>query len=161
MEDAEIMQEEYIAVLTALEKCKPRDSEYKNKKLKLLENVKRFYNWREMIVNAFKNKIFPLYHKENMSEDKDEDYIRDKNGLINCKKLERLIFSGRSDINVELVMKHFLVQDLKPLLKKMKEIKDAEKNKIHASLVRSGLTDLKGEIKKWVMMKKKLKNEMK
>ena len=116
----EIILEEFNVVLTAIEKYKPRDSEYKNKKLKLLENVKRFYDGREMIINAFTNKIFPLYHKENMSEDKDEDYIRDKNGLINCKKLERLIFSGRRDINDELVMKHFLVKDLKPLLKKIK-----------------------------------------
>ena len=26
-----------------------------------------------MIINVFKNKIFPLYHKGNMFEDKDED----------------------------------------------------------------------------------------
>ena len=34
------------------------------------------------------------------------------------------------------------------MLKKMKEIKDAERNKIHESLVRSGLRNLKEEIKK-------------
>ena len=40
-----------------------------------------------MIINAFKNKIFPLYHEENMLEDKDEDDFRDENGLINYKSL--------------------------------------------------------------------------
>ena len=49
-EEAEIIQEEFNAVLTALEKYKPRV--YKNKKLKLLKNVKRFYDGRKMIINA-------------------------------------------------------------------------------------------------------------
>ena len=115
-EEAEIIQEEFNVVLTALEKYKPRV--YKNKKLKLLKNVKRFYDGRKMIINAFKNKIFPLYHE----------------------RLERLIFLKRSDVNDKLVKKHFLVQDLEVLLK---EIKDAEKNKIYVSLVRSGLRDLR------------------
>ena len=93
-----------------------------------------------MIINAFKNKIFPLYHEENMFADKDENDIWDENGLIDYKKLERLIFSKRRDINDKLVKKHFLVQDLEALLK---EIKDAEKNKIYVSLVRSRLRDLR------------------
>ena len=59
-----------------------------------------------MIINAFKNKIFPLYHEENMFEDKDEDDIKDENGLINYKKLERLIFSKRRDIYNDLVKKY-------------------------------------------------------
>ena len=95
IKEAESIQEEFKAVLTALEKYKPRDSEYKNKKLKLLENVKRFYDGQEVIINAFKNKIFPLYHKESMFEDKDEDDVRDENGLINYKQLERLIFQKK------------------------------------------------------------------
>ena len=79
-----------------------------------------------MIINAFKNKIFQLYHKENMFEDKDENDIRDENGLINYKMLERLIFSRR-DINNELVKKYFLVEDLEALLKKMKKNKRCRK----------------------------------
>ena len=42
-----------------------------------LENIKRFYDGRKMIINAFKNKIFPLYHEENLFEDKDKDYVKD------------------------------------------------------------------------------------
>ena len=57
---------------------------------------------RWLLMHAFKNKIFPLYHKANMFEYKDEDDIRDGNGLINHKKLERLIFSKRKDMNDEL-----------------------------------------------------------
>ena len=117
-------------VLTALEKYKPTDSEYKNKKIKLLENVKRFYNGREIIINAFKNKIFPLCHEKNIFEDKGEDDIRNKNSLINYKKLERLTFSKRRDINDELVKKNnFSIQNLEALLKKIKKIKMQKKIK--------------------------------
>ena len=79
-----------------------------------------------MIINAFKNKIFQLYHKENMFEDKDENDIGDENGLINYEMFERLIFSRR-DINNELVKKYFLVEDLEALLKKMKKNKRCRK----------------------------------
>ena len=123
---AYVIQEEFNAVLTTLEKYKPRDSEYNNKKLKLWENIKGFHDGREMIINAFKNKIFQLYHKENMFEDKDKNDIRDENGLINYKMLERLTFS-RKDINNELAKKYFLVEDLEALLKKMKKNKRCRK----------------------------------
>ena len=46
IKEAESIQEEFNAVLTALEKYKPRDSEHKNKKLKLLENVKKILWWK-------------------------------------------------------------------------------------------------------------------
>ena len=45
-----------------------------------------------MIINSFKNKIFPLYHEENIFGDKDEDDNRDENGLISYKKLEEFFF---------------------------------------------------------------------
>ena len=115
--EAESIQEEFNAIINALEKHKPRDSEYKNEKLKLLENVKRFYDGREVIINRFKNKIFPLYHEENMFEDREEDDIRDKNGLTDYKKLERTIFLKIRDITDKLVKKYFLVPDLEALLK--------------------------------------------
>ena len=73
-----------------------------------------------MIINAFKDKMFPLYH-ESRFEDKDEHEnkkIRDENGLINYQKLDRLSFLKERDINDELVRNHFLVQNLKSLLKK-------------------------------------------
>ena len=46
-----------------------------------------------MIINPFENKIFQLYHEENMFEDKDENDIRGENGLINYKKLDGIFFS--------------------------------------------------------------------
>ena len=44
-----------------------------------MDNAEKFYDGRDMIINAFKNKIFPIYHEENMFEV--EDNIRDENRL--------------------------------------------------------------------------------
>ena len=90
IEKAENTQEEFNPVLAALGKYNPRNSEYKNKKIKRLENVKRFYDGREIIINAFKNKTFPLhhdYHEEGRFEDEDEDDIGMKMTLSIIKSL--------------------------------------------------------------------------
>ena len=107
---------------------------------------RKFYDGRKTIINAkYFHKIFSLYHEENMPEDEDE--IRGQNDLIDYKKLARLISLKERDINDELVKKIFLVQDLGRLLKKLRRLKNT-KNKSQLSLVRSGLIDLKDDIKK-------------
>ena len=60
-------------------------------KINLLDNAERIFNGREIIINAFKNKIFPINWEERYFEDEDKDDIRDENNLINHKKLYRLI----------------------------------------------------------------------
>ena len=110
-----------------------------------LDDVKSFYDGRNMIINAFKDKIFSLYH-ESRVEDKDD--IRDENGLINYQKLDRLIFLKERGIDDELVRKHFLVQNLRLLLKNLEKSKNnTEKNKVQVNLIKNGLNDLKNEIK--------------
>ena len=81
-----------------------------------------------MIINAFENITFPFYPKESRFEDKDDDDddIRDKNGLIDYKELDRLIFLKERNINNELVKEHFLDQNLATLLKKLKRFKNTE-----------------------------------
>ena len=50
--------------------------------------MKNVYDGRNMIINAFKDKIFPFYHESRFEDkDKDKDHIRDENGLINYKSL--------------------------------------------------------------------------
>ena len=110
-----------------------------------LDDVKSFYDGRNMIINAFKDKTFSLYH-ESRIEDKDD--IRDENGLINYQKLDRLIFLKERGIDDELVRKHFLVQNLRLLLKNLEKSKNnTEKNKVQVNLIKNGLNDLKNEIK--------------
>ena len=107
---------------------------------------RKFYDGRKTIINAkYFHKIFSLYHEGNMPEDEDE--IRGQNDLIDYKKLARLISLKEREINDELVKKIFLVQDLGRLLKKLRRLKNT-KNKSQLSLVRSGLIDLKDDIKK-------------
>ena len=87
-----------------------------------MNNAKTFYKRREEIIEGFKNGIFSLSYderEEQESRDKEEENkVRNGNGLINYKKLERLINIKERNINNELVKKLFLVQDLRALLEK-------------------------------------------
>ena len=81
-----------------------------------------FTRGEKKIIEGFKNGIFPLDYderEEQESRDKEEENkVRNGNGLINYKKLERLINIKERNINNELVKKLFLVQDLGALLEK-------------------------------------------
>ena len=85
-----------------------------------------------MIINAFENTTFPFYPEESRFEDKDDDDddddddIRDKNGLIDYKELDRLIFLKERNKNNDLVKEYFLDQNLATLLKKFKRFKNTE-----------------------------------
>ena len=142
-------EDEFNAVLNALKKYSPKNLEYIKEKINFLDNVKNFYDGRNMIINAFKDKIFPFYHESRFEDkDKDKDHIRDENGLINYKKLDSLIFLKERVIYYELVRKHFLVHNLRSLLKNLeKSRKNTEKNKVQVNLIESRLNDLKNEIK--------------
>ena len=60
IEKAERIQKEFNAITDALKNYKPKKTKYKENKEKLLINAQNFYDGREMIINAFKNGIFPL-----------------------------------------------------------------------------------------------------
>ena len=73
--------------------------------------------------------------------------IKNKNGLIDYRKLNRLIDARTRDINDELVRKYILVQDLGSLLKKLWMSKNnSERNKIQVGLINDGLKDLKKKL---------------
>ena len=84
---------------------------------------KKFFKWREKIIEGFENKIFLLNYDdegEQMSRYKEEENnIRDNNRLNDCKKLNRAINLLAKDINNKLVRRHFQVQDLVLLLEKL------------------------------------------
>ena len=82
--------------------------------------------------------------KKELRDKKEENYIRDNNGLLDYKKSNRLINLKGRDINNELVRRHFQVQDLVSLLEKLKKSKtNPERNKIQVNLIKRGLRDLK------------------
>ena len=70
-----------------------------------------------------------------------------------------LIYLKERDISDGLVKKHFLVQDRRDLLEKLKKLKNnPEKNKIRVNLINSGLRDLKEEIEDMSEEEKETKN---
>ena len=58
--EAERIQKEFNATINALNKYRPKKDKYSGGRKKLLINAKNFYDGRKMIINAFKNKIFPM-----------------------------------------------------------------------------------------------------
>ena len=51
----------FNAIIEILKNYKPRRFDYKRKKDVLVVNAQNFYDEREMIIEAFKNKLFPFY----------------------------------------------------------------------------------------------------
>ena len=90
-----------------------------------MNNVEKFYDGREIIINAFWNKTFPLNYEESDFEDKDD--ITDENNPINYKELDRLIYLKETDIKDELVRKRSLVPNLRAFLKKLKKLRKQKK----------------------------------
>ena len=127
IEEAERDQDEFNAIVGVLEDYTPRNNKYIEAKNKLLNNVKKVYKGREKITEGFKNKIIPFNYDKAYEEqmrferEKEEglNNIKNENGLIDYRKLSRLIDARTRDINDELVRKHFLVQDLGSLLEKL------------------------------------------
>ena len=59
IEDAERDKNEFEGTLNALERYDPRKPDYKTARDSLLINAKNLYDGRKVIIDAFKNKIFP------------------------------------------------------------------------------------------------------
>ena len=118
------IKKEFACALTALEKYKLTKPEHIDDKLKQEDNARRFYNGSEIIINAFKNEIFPFYHEKSQFEDEDKNDIRDENGLIDCRKLNRLITLKERYMDNDLIRKHFQAQNMSTLLKKVFKVRD-------------------------------------
>ena len=54
------MQDEFDATYNALKRYAPKKEKYISDRESLLINAKTFYEGRQMIIDAFKNKIFPM-----------------------------------------------------------------------------------------------------
>ena len=65
IDETESKQEEFNSVLSVLSDYTPKDEKYTEAKNKLLDNAKNFYEGREkIIINCFKNGIFPLIYDD-------------------------------------------------------------------------------------------------
>ena len=78
IEEEERVQHEFDTALTAFKKKNnPKNPEYIKEKVNFLDSAKKFCDGRDMIINAFQDKIYKIYHEENMFEV--EDNIRNEN----------------------------------------------------------------------------------
>ena len=154
IEETEREQDEFDAIIGALENYTPRNDKYIEAKNKLLNNVKEFYEGREKIIEGFKNGIFPFNYDEVYeewmryeNEEEEINNIRHKTCLIDYEKLMGKIGFKESDTNSELIKKHLFVNDLGDVLKNFKKSKtNPERNKIQVGIIKNELTDLKEEI---------------
>ena len=160
--EAEKKQDEFDGMLGGLTTHSAKKKEYMEAKNKLLNNAKYFYKGREKIIEGFKNGIFPLNYNEEEGQtryEEEENNIRNKNGLIDYKGLERLIDLKNKGTNDKLVRKYFQVQDLGALLEKLKKSKsNTKRSYIQVALIKNGLTDLKEEIKDMSEQEKETEN---
>ena len=108
-----------------------------------MNNANKLYDGRKTIIDTFKNKVFPFKRKY----PEDEYEYEDQDGFINFRKLDNLIYTKEREVSNELARNFFLVQDLRSLLRKLNETKNTESTKIQVKLIKSGLVDLKNEIK--------------
>ena len=72
--------------------------------------------------------------------------------------LNKWIVNEEENINKELFTKHFKCQSPSEMFKSIYQTKDKEKNNTMVNLIKSGLKDLKGEIKKMSGAEKKIKD---
>ena len=159
-------QDKFDGSLVVLKIYPAKKEEHIEARNKLLNNAKSFYKGREKIIEGFKNGILPLNYDEEeeqeFSNKEEENNIRDNNGHLDYKKLNRLINLKGRDMNNELVRKHFQVQNLVSLIEKLKKSKNnAERNGIQANLIKSGLRELKEEIGDISEQEKTPKTQMK
>ena len=141
IDEAERKQDEFDGVVGALSTYSTKRKEYIEAMNKLLNNAKNFYKRREKIIERFKNGIFPLnYDKEEEQTryEEEESNIRNENGLIDYKKLERLINLKNRGINDEA----FSDSRSGSIAEQIEKVKNnPERNKIQVNVIKSGLRD--------------------
>ena len=109
---------------------------------------------RNDIISFFKKGIFP--YKGNVFKTKEEESKEER-----VKKFIKYIENESKIINYDLFKKHFNFAVPSALVKQLYETKNRKKNNGLVNVIKSGLSDLKDEIKKSLKMKKKLKNQIK
>ena len=148
----------------------PRSTKKVKDKNRVLESAKKLSDARDEIINFFEKGIF-LYKnntfktkEEGKSEDESKDEIKE-NKLEKIKndynKFFKYTENESEGINYGLFGKYFNNVLPSALAKELLERKDKNKNNKFVNVIKSGLRDLKDEIKKMSEDEKKLKNQIK
>ena len=155
IKEAEAIQEEFDAIIGALKKYKLKKQKYKENKEKLLIYADNSYKGREMIIDAFKNEIFPMVptgfsDDEEPSENRDEEEKDGRLPTIKEEKALKKIAAVDDILESGLVKKYFknnsltdMFEQLNSLVKNQSKISS---KKIKMSLVEAGLEKLKNDM---------------
>ena len=157
IDEAERKQDEFDGVVGALSTYSTKRKEYIEAMNKLLNNAKKFYKRREKIIEGFKNGIFPLSYdkEEEQTRYEEESNFRNENGLIDYKKLERLINLKNRGINDEA----FSNSRSGSIAEQIEKVENnPERNEIQVNVIKSGLRDLTEEIKDMSQQEKETEN---
>ena len=114
----QIVQEEFNTVLHLLKKYSPKhDKCYNN----LVDNVSKFYEGREKIIEGFKNEVFPFYYdredEEQMELEKKEE--EEEETITDANKCNEWVNKQETSTNKELFKNHFSFQTPSALLKNL------------------------------------------
>ena len=129
IDEAERKQDEIDGVIDALKRYIPRDNKYNEAKNKLLNNVKKFYEGREKIIEGFKNEVFPLYYDKDREEQMEFEEEEEEEKTTDPNKFNEQINKKERKINKELFKKYFSFQTSSALIKALYETNHKEKKK--------------------------------
>ena len=112
----------FDGIIEKLKKYKPRTEDNVNDKDNVLKNAQNLYKEREMIINTFKNKLFPLYSgnyyeefKEESSESEGEDE-KPEDKIPDISTSEQITKIGKF-YGSDLINKYFNKKSLKEIIK--------------------------------------------
>ena len=152
IEKTERLQGEFDAIIGVLNLYGPRKTE------KLLINAKKFYDGREIIINAFKDKIFPMVptgfgpdedETPRMSPDEDEipRMSPDEDELSKHDELYENISNADQKIDRKLIKKYFNKRSLLELFKFLRYSQNKATGGAKQALIEVNLSDLKKDIR--------------
>ena len=104
-----------------------------------------------MIIDAFKNNIFPLNNPDDFPtyvSEGDRSSISEGSSYSDEDKLNEMITEKDNTINKELFIKHFTFQNLFDMQKRLSKTLGTQANKQIVQIIKSGLVDLNKETKK-------------
>ena len=143
-------------MLHLLKKYSSKHDKYVTLKNNLIDNVSKFYEGREKIIEVFKNKVFPFYYDREDEEQMEFEKKEEEERIANANKFNEWVNKQETHINNELFKKYFKFQRPSDMFKLLYETNDKEKNSKLVIVVNSGLKDLKEEIKKLSEHEKKI-----
>ena len=94
-------------MLHLLKKYSPKYDRYVTLKKNLLDNVSKFYEEREKIIEGFKNKVFAVYYDEEYEEQMEFEKEEEERKIFDANKFSECVNEQETQINKELFKNHF------------------------------------------------------